>query len=80
MTNGRIRLIWASSLVVVRSASEAYSSSNSTRNAWNDLPAALDRMGDPRHGARFHKAAASKAQLQAVQIEFQALAVHGRDG
>jgi hypothetical protein len=37
-------------------------------------------MGDPCHGARFHQAAASKAQLQAVQIEFQALAVHGRDG
>ena len=28
----------------------------------------------------FHQPAASKAQLQTVQIEFQALAVHGRDG
>ena len=38
----------------------------------NDLAAALDRMGDPCHGAWFHQAAASKAQLQTVQIEFQA--------
>ncbi|HEX3402922.1 MAG TPA: hypothetical protein VHT74_21610 [Acetobacteraceae bacterium] len=49
-------------------------------NARNHLAAALDRMSDPRHGTRFDQAAASKAQLQAVQIEFQALAVHGRDG
>jgi hypothetical protein len=61
-------------------AASAGTAGNRHRNAWNDLPAALDRMGDPRHGARFHQAAASKAQLQAVQIEFQALAVHGRDG
>jgi hypothetical protein len=37
-------------------------------------------MGDPRHGARFNQAAGGKAQLQAVQVEVQALSVHGRDG
>jgi hypothetical protein len=53
---------------------------NGHHNAGNDLTAALDRMGDPRHGARFQQAAAGKAQLQAMQVEVQALAVHGRDG
>ncbi len=54
---------------------------NGHDNARNDLAAALDRMGDPRHGAPFHQAAAGKAQVQTVQIEFQVLlAVHGRDG
>jgi hypothetical protein len=61
-------------------AASAGTAGNRHDNAWNDLPAAFDRMGDPRHGVRFNQAAASKAQLQAVQIEFQALAVHGRDG
>jgi hypothetical protein len=53
---------------------------NRHHNTRNDLAAALDRMSDACHGARFDQAAASKAQLQAVQIEFQALAVHGCDG
>ena len=34
----------------------------------------------PRHRTRFHQAAAGKAQLQAMQVELQAMAVHGRDG
>jgi hypothetical protein len=37
-------------------------------------------MSDPRHGTRFDQPAAGKAQFQAMQIEIQALAVHGRDG
>ena len=61
-------------------ARRAGTAGNRHDNAWNDLAAALDRMGDPRHGARFHQAAAGKAQLQAVQVKLQALAVHGRDG
>jgi hypothetical protein len=58
----------------------AASAGNRHHNAGNELAAALDRMGDPRHGPRFHHAAVGKAQLQAVQIEFQVLAVHSRDG
>jgi hypothetical protein len=61
-------------------AASAGTAGNRHHNTQNDLAAALDRMGDPRHGARFHQASAGKAQLQAVQIEFQALAVHGRNG
>jgi hypothetical protein len=49
-------------------------------NARNHLAAALDRMSDPRHGTRFDQPAAGKAQFQAMQIEIQASAVHGRDG
>jgi hypothetical protein len=48
--------------------------------AWNDLPATLDRMSDPRHGTRFDQPAAGKAQFQAMEIEIQVSAVHGRDG
>jgi hypothetical protein len=61
-------------------AASAGTAGNRHDKTGNDLAAALDRMGDPCHGAWFHQPAASKAQLQTVQIEFQALAVHGRDG
>jgi len=37
-------------------------------------------MSDPRHGTRFDQPAAGKAQFQAMQIEIQVSAVHGRDG
>ena len=53
---------------------------NSHHNARNDLAAALDGMSDAGHGARFHQAAAGKAQFQEMQVEFQVLAVHGRHG
>jgi hypothetical protein len=49
---------------------------NSHYNTLNDLAAALDRMGDPYHGTRFHQATAGKAQLQTMYVEFQALDVH----
>jgi hypothetical protein len=39
------------------SAARAATAGNSHDNPWNDLTAALDRMGDLRHGARCHDVA-----------------------
>jgi hypothetical protein len=61
-------------------AARAGAAGNSHHDARNNLTAALDRMGDLRHGARFHQAATGKPQFQTMQIEFQVLAVHGRHG
>jgi hypothetical protein len=47
-----------------RRAGTTGTAGNRHDNARNDLAAALDRMGDPRHGARSHQAAAGKAQIQ----------------
>jgi hypothetical protein len=59
-------------------SASAGSSGNRHHNAGNDLTAALDRIGNACHGAGFHQAAAGKAQLQAMQVDFHA--VHDRDG
>ena len=47
-------------------------------DAGHDLAAPLDRLGDPRHRPRFHQAAGGEAQVQAVQVKLQMMAVHGR--
>jgi hypothetical protein len=47
------------------------------RNARDNLAAALDGTGDPLDRARLSHACAGKAQIQAVEVEIQALGVHG---
>ena len=46
-------------------------------DARHDLAAPLDRLRQPRHRPRFHQPAVGEAQLQAVQIQFDAITRHG---
>jgi hypothetical protein len=48
------------------------------RNARDNLATALDRARKPLDRERFRHTRTGKAQIQAVQIEIQALRVHGR--
>jgi hypothetical protein len=46
-------------------------------NTGDNLAAALDRTRDPLDRARLSHAGAGEAQIQAVEVEIQALSVHG---
>ena len=46
-------------------------------DARHDLAAPLDRLRQPRHRPRFHQPAVGEAQLQAVQVQFDAITRHG---
>ncbi len=46
-------------------------------DARHDLAAPLDQFRQPRHRSRFHQPAVGEAQLQAVQVQFNAITRHG---
>ena len=46
-------------------------------DAGHDLAATFDGVGDPIHRRRFHQTAGGEAQVEAMQVKLQAMAVHG---
>ena len=58
-------------------SARAGTTGNRHHDAGDDLATTLDGLGDPRHRLRLHETAAGKAQVQAVQVKIQTMAVHG---